>query len=101
MDIQNISVDMYRPQLESSGKFQSRDISRTSSAPASAMHGDRVSVSRDAVLRTEAFSTAMSAADTRQEKIDSIKQEIASGRYKIDNHRIAANLLQTELALFN
>lgn len=69
-------------------------------APASVSHGDRVSVSRDAMLRTEAFSVAMSASDIRREKVDSIKEELASGRYKIDNRRIAGRLVQSEIGLF-
>ena len=49
---------------------------------------------------TEAFSVAMSASDIRREKVDSIKEELASGRYKIDNRRIAGRLVQSEIGLF-
>lgn len=105
MEIKNISLDTYRTQMEradSAHRTRETGTSKSGSAPASASsRGDRVSVSRDAMLRTEAFSSAMSAADVRQEKVDSIKDQLATGRYKIDNRRIATKLVQSELGLFN
>lgn len=101
MEIKNISLDTYRSQMERADSApRVRDTARTGSAPASASRGDRVSVSRDAMLRTEAFSAAMAAADVRQEKVENIKDQLASGRYKIDNKRIANKLVQSEIGLF-
>jgi negative regulator of flagellin synthesis FlgM len=62
--------------------------------------GDRVDVSFDAVLRTAAMSTAMSAPDVRQEKIDAIRQSLDDGVYVIDNHKIATRLVLEDPALF-
>ena len=103
MEIKNNSLETYRSRMEGAdAAFRSREAgtARAGSAPASVSHGDRVSVSRDAMLRTEAFSVAMSASDIRREKVDSIKEELASGRYKIDNRRIAGRLVQSEIGLF-
>lgn len=103
MEIKNISLETYRSRMEQTDSaFRSREAgaARAGSSPASASHGDRVSVSRDAMLRTEAFSAAMSASDVRREKVDAIKEELASGRYKIDNRRIAEKLVQSEVGLF-
>lgn len=62
--------------------------------------GDRVSVSQDAVLLTEARRTAQAAPDVRQEKVDALKQRVASGTYSIDSNQLAANLLKEEGGLF-
>lgn len=104
MEIKNISsLETYRSRMEGAdAAFRSREsgAARAGSAPASVSHGDRVSVSRDAMLRTEAFGVAMSTSDIRREKVDSIKEELASGKYKIDNRRIANKLVQSEIGLF-
>lgn len=103
MEIKNISLETYRSRMEqtdSASRSREAGASRAGSAPASASHGDRVSVSRDAMLRTEAFSIATSTSDIRREKVDAIKEELASGKYKIDNRRIAQKLVQSEIGLF-
>lgn len=103
MEIKNTSLDTYRSQMERpDSAFRIREIgsARNGSSPASVSHGDRVSVSRDGMLRTEAFGVAMAAADVRQEKVDAIKAQLASGQYQIDSRHIAARLIQSEMALF-
>ncbi len=62
--------------------------------------GDTISVSSEGLLRTEAFHTAMSTSDIRQEKVNAIKDRIASGTYVIDTKRLAFNLLKDETILF-
>lgn len=64
------------------------------------VHSDKVSVSDEGVLRTEAYRTAMNSGDVRQDKINSIKDRIANGSYEISATRIAANLLQQEAEMF-
>ncbi len=103
MEIKNTSLGTYRSQMERpNSEFRIREAGtmHKGSAPASVTHGDRVSVSRDGMLRTEAFSVAMSAADIRQEKVDAIKEQLASGQYRIDSRHIATRLVQSEMALF-
>lgn len=62
--------------------------------------GDRVSVSQDAVLLTEARRTAQATPDVRQEKVDALKGKVASGTYSIDTTQLASNLLKEESGLF-
>lgn len=70
---------------------------RTMTTDASRM--DTVSVSDEAMLRTEAYRTAMSGPDMRQDKIDAIKGRIADGSYQIDSRQIAASMLGMEKAM--
>lgn len=70
-------------------------------APAPAREsGDRVSLSPEAKLRTEAFSTAMSAPEVRAEKVAALKARVESGEYQVDSAAVAAKLLQEEPGLF-
>lgn len=62
--------------------------------------GDRISLSPEAKLRTEAFSTATNAADVRADKVAAIRSRVESGEYQIDSKAIAAKLLQEEPGLF-
>lgn len=103
MEIKNVNLDMYRSHLERNETLRTRDHSAAKTAPtppSAASVGDRVSVSRDAMLRTEAFRAALGAPDVRQEKVNTIKERINSGTYQIDNKRIASKLVQSELGLF-
>lgn len=104
MEIQNINLDMYQSSQTGRSDLASRSREagtlRTVSSPASDQRGDRVSVSREALLRTEAYRTASSSGDMRQDKVDVIKAEIAQGTYKIDSHHIAMKLIQSEVGLF-
>ena len=101
MDIRNTGqVDMYnRVRLE-------RPETRVGSHPSSA-HGtaaaktDTVSVSDEAILRTEAYRTAMNTQDIREDKVNAIRDQIASGAYSINPHRIAANMLSEEASLWS
>lgn len=61
--------------------------------------GDRVEFSDEGKLRTEAFKTAQSAPDVRQDKVADIKARITAGEYQMDSGKIAANLIRDELDL--
>ena len=63
--------------------------------------GDRVSLSPEARLRTEALATATNAPDVRAEKVASLKAQVASGEYAPDSKAIASKLLQEEPGLFS
>lgn len=63
------------------------------------VRSDKVSVSDEGVLRTEAYRTAMNAGDVRQDKVNAIKDRIANGTYEINSQRIASNMLQQESEL--
>ncbi len=62
--------------------------------------GDRVSLSAEAKLRTEAFTTAMNTPDVRTAKVAEIKARVEAGQYETDSKAIAAKLLQEEPGLF-
>ena len=62
--------------------------------------GDRVSLSPEAKLRTEAFTTAMNTPEVRAEKVAALKAQVESGEYQIDSKAIAAKLLAQEPGLF-
>ncbi len=68
---------------------------------AASARGDVISVSNEGMLRTEALKTAMSTSDIRQEKINAIKDRIASGTYAIDTKKLAFNLLKDETILLH
>lgn len=61
--------------------------------------GDKVSLSSEAKHRTEAYKSAQAAPEIRQEKVDEIKAQIASGTYEIDNYKIAEKLVKEDLEL--
>ncbi len=89
---------------KSSGIFSSSSVSSTSDAQAvQGTHstGDTVNVSSEALLRTEAFHTAMSTSEIRQQKIQAIKDKISAGNYVIDTKKLAFNLLREEAGLFS
>lgn len=62
--------------------------------------GDRVSLSPEAKLRTEAFTSAMGAPDVRAEKVAALKAQVQSGEYQVDSKAVAAKILQEEPGLF-
>lgn len=99
MDIKNTGqMDLYnRVRLE-------RPETRVGSHPAAAQgtaapQADTVSVSDEAVLRTEAYRTAMNTSDIREDKVNALRDQIANGTYAINSRRIAANLLNQEQTL--
>lgn len=68
--------------------------------PSAGETGDRVSLSPEAKLRTEALTTAMNAPEVRQAKVDAIKASVDSGEYAVDGKALAAKLIQEEPGLF-
>lgn len=100
MEIKNslTQLDTYRAQLDKTEKdAAARSAKETNNAPAK---GDRVSLSPEAKLRTEAYSAAMNAPEVRQAKVDAIKSRVDSGEYQVDSRKVAEKLLQEEPGLF-
>ena len=60
---------------------------------------DKVSLSPEAKLRTEAYKTAASSEDIRPEKVAEIKAKIANGTYEINSRKIAEKLIKEDLDL--
>ena len=97
------SLGAYQAQLNQANKAetgQAREAGSPRTQNTAARTGDRISVSAGAALWTSAFSTAMSAADVRHEKVENIKQSLENGTYTIDNRKIATKLVQDERAIF-
>lgn len=82
---------------QASGKATARNATTNASAGET---GDRVSLSPEALLRTEAFSAAMNAPEVRAEKVAEIKARVNAGEYEIDSRAIASGLLTEEPGLF-
>ena len=102
MEIKNYlkSLDPYRTKLEQAELQSKRSAARKESDAASSSQGDRVSLSNEAKLRTEAYSTALAAPDVRQEKVDALKSKVESGEYQINSRTVAEKLLKEEQDLF-
>ena len=84
MDIQNLSANPYRAQLDrSEPTFRVRenggDTAQSKSAAAST---DTVNVSQDGMLRTTALATALSTPDVRQGRAGLHVRKTKDGRWR-------------------
>ena len=104
MEIKNTlnPLDPYnQSRLNNLGKAAQPANRVAANAPASVREsGDRVSLSPEAKLRTEAYTSAMSAPEIRAEKVAEIKARVQSGEYAVDSKALAAKLLSEEPGLF-
>jgi negative regulator of flagellin synthesis FlgM len=103
MEINNIlsRMDSYRAGLEKTEKRD--DGSETSDkvrVAKQSAQGDRISVSPEARLRTEAYAAAMNAPELRRAKVDAVKAQLEAGEYRIDSRVVAEKLLREEPGLF-
>lgn len=104
MEIKNSmlsKLDPYRnkldPKAEAAGvKTRGGGAAETGGAQQAAT-GDKVSLSSAARLHTTAHAEANKAPDVRQEKVDGIKERIASGSYTPDAKDIARKLVESEV----
>lgn len=95
-------LDPYNQTKLTSTTQTNQAVNRTAantSAPARES-GDRVSLSPEGKLRTEAFTAAMGAPDVRAEKVAGLKARVQSGEYQVDSKAVATKLLQEEPGLF-
>jgi negative regulator of flagellin synthesis FlgM len=92
--------DSYRKHLEKTEHAPAGAAKPAPDKGASAPQGDRINLSSDARLHTQAFSAAMAAPDVRQERVDALKAQVEDGSYVVDSKRIAQKLLQEEQDLF-
>ena len=104
MEIKNSmlsKLDPYKtkldPKAENAAAARTRGAEAGPDASQQAATGDRVSLSSAARLHTVAHAEASSAPEIRQEKIDSIKERIASGSYTVDAKNIASKLVESEV----
>ena len=92
-------TDTYRSSLNETQNAAARRAAQASPENAAKAQGDRVSVSPEALLRTEAYKAANAAPEVRQEKVDAIKEKVSSGTYTIDSKNIAKKLLESDALL--
>lgn len=106
MEIKNTGqMDAYsRAQLERTEQKTINQIAgqvaghaHTQAAPKS----DKVTLSPEGALHTEAYRSAMNAPEIRQDKVDAIKDQISNGTYVIDSAKIAAGLINQESLLLS
>ena len=105
MEIKNTTnnlFDPYAPGLDKSteARNDTRLKARADGTGTEASQGDKVTVSQDALLLTEARRAAQSAPDVRSEKVEALRIQVANGTYKPDSKLIAANLVREEPGLF-
>ncbi|GFM37790.1 flagellar biosynthesis anti-sigma factor FlgM [Desulfovibrio psychrotolerans] len=101
MEIKNYlkGLDPYQAQLDKADAAKARKA-KSGESGKSAAEGDRVSVSDEARLRTEAYRTALSTPDVRQEKVNAIKAKVDAGEYIVDSQKVAEKLIKEEVELF-
>ncbi|MDR2745271.1 MAG: flagellar biosynthesis anti-sigma factor FlgM [Desulfovibrio sp.] len=102
MKIQNtgtLLADPYAASLEKNAETQARAAAERVDGAAS-QGGDRVSVSQDALLMTEARRAAQNAPDVREDKVEELRIQVANGTYKPDSRLAAENLIREEPGLF-
>ncbi|GAB7078985.1 flagellar biosynthesis anti-sigma factor FlgM [Megalodesulfovibrio paquesii] len=102
MDIKTLlsGLDAYDPARLDKSDADATRVRRSKADAVENARGDKVSFSDDARLRTEAFSSAMSAPDIRKDKVAAIKAQIAAGEYTMDSQKIAAKIVQDDLDFF-
>lgn len=101
MEIKNYlkALDPYQAKLDKAENAKAKGGKRGADSAAQSS-GDRVSLSNEAKLRTEAYTTALNTPDVRQEKVNSIKALVDSGDYVVDSRKVAEKLINEEVELF-
>lgn len=103
MEIGNATSSFFDPAFKNSVQVMGeppeaeKNEDTASDAPSPA---DTISVSRDALLLTEALRTAQNTPDVRMDKVEAIRAKLAGGTYEIDAKRIAASLIREDPGLF-
>ncbi|MDO5484395.1 MAG: flagellar biosynthesis anti-sigma factor FlgM [Desulfovibrionaceae bacterium] len=100
MEIQSkhLVAEHYAVNLEQNTEVRGRG--RAEGRSGNASRGDAVSISKDAMLLTEARRAAQNAPDVRAEKVEELRSQVESGTYKADSRRTAAGLVREEPGLF-
>lgn len=93
-------LDPYRTQLEKAENGKTTARKGGSQPERTAPQGDRISLSVEGRLRTEAYVAAQAAPDVRQEKVDALRERVNNGSYTIDARKVAEKLVTDELDLF-
>lgn len=106
MEIHN--VGMGYPLLDPYGNSAASGVDKSGEAAAvrpksaedSASGGDTISVSRDALLLTEARRAAQNTPDVRADRVEELRAQVANGTYTVDARVLAETLVREEPSLF-
>lgn len=77
---------------QSSVELNTRPAATSSSAATPAEAQDRTTLSTSSSAVASLVSQAMASPEVRQDKVNALKQQIASGNYNIDPSRIASGI---------
>ena len=72
----------------------SRDDKNCAKNVESKAHSDRVTLSEEALQVRYALKQLEAAAEARQEKVESIRKDLESGRYEVTGAMVAKKLLE-------
>ena len=73
-------------------QVKARQNTETAPAP----HEDRATFSAHSQSLRSLVEAAMSSPEVRQDKIDSLKAAVSSGKYELDSAKIAASMIDEE-----
>ena len=80
------------------GRLENAGERQHAGTPHAGVQGDSISVSKDAMLLSEAHRVAQNAPDVRADKVEALRMQVANGIHTVDSRLIAANLLREEPA---
>lgn len=100
MEIKNYlnRLDPYRAKLDKAETERKARKAQSEGGPES--NGDKISLSSEARLRTEAYSAASASSDFRADKVAEIKARVDAGEYEIDSRSIARGIIKEDLDTF-
>lgn len=97
MEIKNLLNGLGQYEKTKLEKSENEPVrSKKDSGAAESKKGDTVQFSDEALLRTEAYKSASSAADVRRDKVEALKAQIANGTYQVDSRKIAERMLSED-----
>jgi len=102
MQIKNLpGFDQYSKleQAERNNQARVEKERKASASRSQSSGGDKSTVSDEARLRAEAYTSAINTPETRAERVASIKSQVESGEYVIDIKDIALKLLREDSEL--
>lgn len=92
IDLSNSAASQLSSDLSSQTVGAQRDT-RSAASSQSASEGDRTTLTSDTTSVSSLVSTALSSPDVRQGRVDSLRQAISNGEYKVDPASIAAAMV--------
>jgi negative regulator of flagellin synthesis FlgM len=102
MDVKGIvnGVNPYlNPKVAGAEVREAQEQATRTAAQQTVAAGDVVNISDTAKLQAFAAREATQAPDVRRERIEELKEKVASGQYKPDSRKIAAGIIKNDLDL--